>query len=76
MNDYKKISVCNQCQYKIRKKNTYKDWDQGKQPGWSGFGWTTISQGKNKIPFYKKEVINKSIRVIFGLIQVVICDWI
>ena len=35
--------------------------------GWSGFGQTTISQGKNKIPFYKKQVINKSTRVIFGL---------
>ena len=31
-----------------------------RQSGWSGFGWTTISQGKNKIPFYKKQVINKS----------------
>ena len=27
--------------------------------GWSGFGRNTISQGKNKIPFYKKQVINK-----------------
>ena len=43
-----------------------------KQSGWSGFGWTTISQGKNKIRFYKKQVINKSTRVIFGLIQLVI----
>ena len=39
-----------------------------KWSGWSGFGWTTISQGKNKIPFYKKQVINKSTRVIFGLV--------
>ena len=35
-------------------------------------GWTTISQGNNKIPFYKKQVINKSARVIFGLVQLVI----
>ena len=28
---------------------------------------TTFSQGKNKIPFYKKQVINKGARVIFGL---------
>ena len=26
---------------------------------WSGFGWTTISQGENKNPFYTKQVINK-----------------
>ena len=26
----------------------------------------------NKIPFYKKQVINKGIRVIFGLVQLVI----
>ena len=39
-----------------------------RQSGWSGFGWTTISQGKNKIPFYKKQVINKSTSVIFGLV--------
>ena len=42
------------------------------QSGWSGFGQTTISQGKNKIPFYKKQVINKSARVIFGLVRLVI----
>ena len=32
------------------------DCDQGrsKRSGWSGFGRTTISQGKNKVPFYKK----------------------
>ena len=24
-----------------------------KWPGWSGFSRTTLSQGKNKIPFYK-----------------------
>ena len=30
-----------------------------RRSGWSGFGRTTISQGKNKILFYKKQVINK-----------------
>ena len=33
---------------------------------------TTFSQGKNKIPFYKKQVINESARVIFGLAWLVI----
>ena len=41
--------------------------------GWSGFGRTTFSQGKIKIPFYKKQLrINKSTRVIFGLSRLVI----
>ena len=31
------------------------------------FGHTTFSQGKNKTPFYKKQAINKSARVIFSL---------
>ena len=30
--------------------------------GWSGFGRTTISQGKNLTPFYKMQVIYKSTR--------------
>ena len=34
-----------------------------------------IYQDKNKIP-YRKQVINKSTRVIFGLVKLVICDWI
>ena len=38
--------------------------------GWSGFRWTTISQGKNKIPFYRKQVTNKCTRVIFGLVAI------
>ena len=38
------------------------------QSSWSGFGQTTISQGKNKIPFYKKQVINKSARVILDFL--------
>ena len=42
--------------------------------GCSGFGWTIISQGKNKIPFYKKHVINKSASVIFGLTKLTIID--
>ena len=41
---------------------------RSKRSGWSGFGRTTISQGKNKVPFYKKQVINKGTRVIFGLV--------
>ena len=45
---------------------------RSRRSGWSGFGRTTISQGKNKVPFYKKQVINKSSRVIFGLVQLVI----
>ena len=28
--------------------------------GWTGFSWTTVSQGKNKIPFYKKQAMNKN----------------
>ena len=43
--------------------------------GWSGFGRTTISQGKNKIPLYRKQVINKNTRVIFGLVQLVILQY-
>ena len=38
-----------------------------KQSDWSSFGWTIISQSKNKILFYKKQVINKSTRVILDL---------
>ena len=34
-------------------------------------GPLSISQGKNKISFYRKQVINKSTRVIFGLVQLV-----
>ena len=32
-----------------------------KRSHWSGFGWTTISQGENKNPFYTKQVINKKV---------------
>ena len=35
-------------------------------------GPTTFCQGKNKIPFYKKQVIYKGARVIFGLARLVI----
>ena len=48
---------------------------RSRRSGWSGFGRTTISQGKNKVPFYKKQTINKSSRVIFGLIQLVILQY-
>ena len=30
---------------------------------WSGFSQTIISQGKNKIPFHKKQVVNNSTRL-------------
>ena len=46
-----------------------------RRSGWSGFGRTTISQGKNTIPFYRKQVINESTRVIFGLVQHVILQY-
>ena len=40
------------------------------------FGWTTISQRKNKIPFYKKQVINKGTRVILDLFSLLYYDTI
>ena len=48
---------------------------RSRRSGWSGFGRTTISQGKNKVPFYKKQGINKSSRVIFGLVELVILQY-
>ena len=36
---------------------------------------TIISEVKNKIPFYKKQVINESTRVIFELVQIVILQY-
>ena len=45
---------------------------RSRQSGWSGFGRTTIFQGKNKVPFYKRQVINKSSRVFFRLVQLVL----
>ena len=42
------------------------------QSGLSGHGWTTFSQDKNKISFYRKQVINKGAMVIFGLARLVI----
>ena len=45
---------------------------RSRRSGWSGFGQTTIFQGKNEIPFFRKQVINKSTRVIFGLVQLVV----
>ena len=41
--------------------------DHSRQSGWSGFGRTTIFQDNNKIPFHRKQVINKSTRVILDL---------
>ena len=38
-----------------------------KRSSWLGFARITISQGKNKILFYKKQLINKSTRVILDL---------
>ena len=38
---------------------------------WSGFSWTTIFQSKSEVLFYKKQVISKSTRVIFGFVQLV-----
>ena len=46
-----------------------------KWSSWSGFGQTAISQGKNEIPFYKRQVINKIIRAIYGLVQLVILQY-
>ena len=40
--------------------SAYHGQGHSKQSGWSGFDQITIFQGKNKIPFYKKQVINKS----------------
>ena len=45
-----------------------------KRSSWSGFGQTTIFQGKNKISFCKKQVISKSTRMIFGLVQLLYYD--
>ena len=41
---------------------------RSRQSGWSDFCQTTVCQGKNEIPFYKKQVINKGTRVIIGLV--------
>ena len=40
----------------------YTQQGHSRRSGGSGCGLISISQGKNKIPFYKKEAINKSIR--------------
>ena len=37
--------------------------------GWSGFDRTTISQGKNKFHFYRKQVIDKRTRACCITIQ-------
>ena len=46
-----------------------------RQSGWLGFGQTTISQGKTKLHLTKKQEINKSTKVNFGLIRVVILQY-
>ena len=48
---------------------------QQKQSGCSGFGQTSFSQGKMKFNFYKKQLINKSATVIFGLISIIILSY-
>ena len=58
----------------IPKSGYIKDDGYSKQSGWSAFGRTTISQGCNKIPFCKKQVINKSPRVILGLLDLLYHD--
>ena len=46
---------------------------RSKQSGCSGHSLAgPLFLGKNKIPFYKKQVINKSTSVVFGLVQLVI----
>ena len=46
-----------------------------KQSGCSSFGHTSFSQGKMKFNFYKKQLINKSATVIFGLISIIILSY-
>ena len=49
-----------------------KNQGHSRRSGWSGFSRTTISLGKNKISFYRKQVTNKCTRVVFGLVQLII----
>ena len=45
---------------------------------WSGcsdFVWISFFKVKIKPPFYKKQVINKSANVIFGLIRLIILNY-
>ena len=43
----------------------YKKQGHSRRSGWPSFSQPTFSQGKIKIPFYTKQVINKSARVIW-----------
>ena len=42
--------------------------------GGNGLAAPSFSHGKNKIPFCKKQVINKSVSVIFGLVGLIILN--
>ena len=48
---------------------------QRKWSGCYGFGQTNFSQGKNKIPFLKKQVIKKGASVIFGLVRLIMLSY-
>ena len=41
----------------------------------SGFGRTSFSQDKNKVPVLHKQVINKSASVIFGLVRLIVLSY-
>ena len=46
-----------------------------KRSGCSGFGRTSFTQGKNEIQFLKKQVLNKSASVIFGIVRLIILSY-
>ena len=48
---------------------------QRKWSGCCGFGQTSFSQGKNKIPFLKKQVIKKGASIIFGLVRLIMLSY-
>ena len=48
---------------------------QQKQCGCSGFGQSSFTQGKIKLNFYKKQVLNKSASVIFGLVRLIVLSY-
>ena len=43
--------------------------------GCSGFGWSSFSQGKSKIPFLQKASNKQSASVILGLIKLIILSY-
>ena len=45
---------------------------RSKQSGYSDFARPLFLKVKKKTPFYKRRIINKSTRVIFGLVQLFI----